>query len=89
MDAAERALGRPDAEPRDMASLQNWLNANGSITAECEAYLQYRQDLCAVAPVADNAIVSVQDWLEHWLSRMPGLSDVSRRGIFGVFCAQI
>lgn len=77
MGAAERALRCPDAEPRDITSLQNWLDTNGSISREGEAYLQHSRDLCAVAPVTDSALVYIEDWVERRLSRMPGLPDVS------------
>ncbi len=55
------------AEGRDIASLQNWVEATGSLAREETAYLAYRSDLASLAPAVDSAILQLETWVEDKL----------------------
>ena len=55
------------AEGRDIASLQNWVDATGCLAREETAYLAYHSDLASLAPVGDNAVLQLETWVEDKL----------------------
>ncbi|KAI0595954.1 hypothetical protein F4775DRAFT_594752 [Biscogniauxia sp. FL1348] len=65
-----RVLGLPGPNPRDVQSLQNWLNGTSCLSwAECE-YLQKHDDLVGVAPAnPDSAATRLEAWAEDVLIR--------------------
>ncbi len=55
-----RILGFEAARPRDVLSLQNWVNGNGCIAREETAYPERGEELLSVSSSDDRAIT----WLE-------------------------
>ena len=55
------------AEGRDIASLQNWVEATGCLAREETAYLAYHSDLVSLAPVGHNAVLQLETWVEDKL----------------------
>lgn len=55
------------AEGRDIASLQNWVEATGCLAREETAYLAYRNDLASLAPAVDSAVRQLETWVEDKL----------------------
>lgn len=51
------------AERRDVASLQNWVEATGCLAREETGYLTYRSDLASLAPVVDSAVLQLETWV--------------------------
>ena len=57
-------LSLDDAGVRDIDSLQNWVNGNGSIAREETEYLEYSRDLARIAPVKDTSLERAEKWVE-------------------------
>ncbi|ETS81128.1 hypothetical protein PFICI_06130 [Pestalotiopsis fici W106-1] len=68
VERTNRTLSFSPAEPRDVESLQNWLNGTGCVAREERAYLSQRE-LISVAPTRDNARVQFEAWIEDKLIR--------------------
>ena len=60
-------LERDVAKPRDIRSLQNWVNGNGCLSWEETEYLTHCGDLCTVVPSDDRAVVRFETWVENGL----------------------
>jgi hypothetical protein len=73
-DLAERtfhifSLG--EARDGDITSLRNWLDGNGCLAREESAYLETNHsELVSLAPVADNATLQLEAWVEMRLGRL-------------------
>ena len=57
------------AQSKDVESLKNWLDGTGCVAREETAYLQHSRELIDLAPVADNAIMQLETWVEERLIR--------------------
>ncbi len=63
-------LALSPAQPRDVESLQNWLDGNGCLAEEESAYLAHRGELVSLTPAADNAVLQLETWVENRLIRL-------------------
>ena len=70
-------LQYPDADPRDVGSVQNWVDGTGSIAREESRYLSHVDDLASMANHADRAVNCVDIAVE----------DVAQR--FGAFVRKV
>ena len=66
------SLGK--AQSRDIESLEHWVEGTGFIAREETAYLTQQRDLMSLAPVADNAVVQLEAWVEDQLIHFYGES---------------
>lgn len=57
-------LGFEVAKPRDVLSLQNWVNGNTCLAREETAYLTRCKDLLSVASSNDSAVTRLEAWVE-------------------------
>ncbi|KAL7798569.1 hypothetical protein V8C37DRAFT_368323 [Trichoderma ceciliae] len=64
-----RILHLQQAEGRDIASLENWVEATGCLAREETAYLAHSSDLVSLAPVVDSAALQLETWVEDKLLR--------------------
>lgn len=62
-------LGFDVAKPRDVLSLQNWVNGNACLAREETAYLTQCKDLLSMASSDDNAVTRLEAWVEDKLIR--------------------
>jgi hypothetical protein len=60
------------AKPRDVRSLQNWVNGNGCLSWEETEYLTHCNDLRSIAPLEDGAAARFEAWVEDSLVRLWG-----------------
>ena len=60
----QRMLGFEVAKPRDVLSLQNWVNGNACLAREETAYLTRCKDLLCVASSNDSAVTRLEAWVE-------------------------
>jgi hypothetical protein len=60
------------AKPRDVLSLQNWVNGNSCLAPAETAYLTYCKELLSVAPSDDDAVTRLEAWIEDSLIRFYG-----------------
>lgn len=58
------------AQPRDVESLQNWLDGNGCLAREESAYLTHHRELVSLAPAKDSATVQLEAWVEDRLIKL-------------------
>lgn len=65
-----RILGREAARPRDVSSLQNWVNGNGCIAREETAYLEHSKELLSVASADDTVMTWLETFVEASLIRL-------------------
>ena len=68
-ERTNRMLSFGPAQRRDVESLQNWLDGTGCLAREEAAYLAHQRDLVSLAPVADNAVMQLETWVEDKLIR--------------------
>ncbi|KAK1773055.1 hypothetical protein QBC45DRAFT_428587 [Copromyces sp. CBS 386.78] len=69
-ERANRVLSFGPAQPRDVESLQNWMDSTGSLAREEASYLAHHLELVSLAPVDDSAVVQLTAWVENiaiWL----------------------
>ncbi|KAI9859984.1 MAG: hypothetical protein M1813_006331 [Trichoglossum hirsutum] len=75
-----RMLDGGFAKPRDIRSLQNWVNGNGCLSWEETEYLTHCNDLRSVVPSEDHAIVRFEAWVEdnvvRLLKKLPNVSTI-------------
>ncbi len=65
------------AQPRDIESLQNWLDSTGCLAREESAYLTYNRELVSLAPAGDSAMMQLEAWVEDKVIRLwPGFQKV-------------
>lgn len=57
------------ANPRDVLSLQNWVNGNACLAREETAYLTRCNELLSVASSNDGAVSWIEAWVEDSLIR--------------------
>lgn len=69
VEATNKLLSYEEAKPRDIQSLQNWLDIDGCVIHDDRAYLS-SGDLFYVAPPADNAMARFESWVEFKLKRV-------------------
>lgn len=62
-------LNYAHAKPRNILSLQNWINGNGCIARDETAYLTRCSDLIALNSSHDSATERLEDWIEDKLVR--------------------
>ena len=67
VERTSRILRLQSAKGRDVASLQNWVEATGCLAREETAYLAYHSDLASLAPVGDSAVLQLETWVEDKL----------------------
>jgi len=65
-----RMLKSEAAKPRNVRSLQNWVNGNGCLSWEETAYLTHCNDLRSVVPSEDSTAVRFETWVEDGLVRL-------------------
>ncbi|KAF2804949.1 uncharacterized protein BDZ99DRAFT_397158, partial [Mytilinidion resinicola] len=70
VERTRRMRESEDAEPRNVRSLQNWVNGNGCLSWEDTAYLTYCHDLRSVVPSKDGAAMRFEAWVEDCLVRL-------------------
>ena len=70
MERNRRILTARSANPRDIRSLQHWVNGNGCLSWEESEYLKHCHDLCSIAPVDDDATARFKIWIEKALGRL-------------------
>jgi hypothetical protein len=64
-----RALSFDPAQPRDVLSLQNWVNGTGSLDRKETAYLTQPRELVNLATSGDSATTQLETWVEDKLIR--------------------
>ena len=65
------------AKPRDVLSMQNWINGNACLSREETAYLTRGNELLSVASPDDSAMGRLEAWVEDNLIRFyKGLREV-------------
>lgn len=69
MERTRRIFSLDPAKPRDIRSLQNWLNGTGCIAREETAYLTHDQELVSLAVSGDSALQQLEVWVEDKLIR--------------------
>ncbi|KAF2258467.1 hypothetical protein CC78DRAFT_594984 [Lojkania enalia] len=62
-----RMLECEAAKPRNVRSLQNWVNGNGCLSREETNYLTRCNDLRSIASSEDSAVVRFEAWVEDGL----------------------
>ncbi|KAJ5945436.1 hypothetical protein N7516_005604 [Penicillium verrucosum] len=56
--------------PRDIESLNNWLERTGSLAREETAYLARSHELISLAPAGDSAMMQLETWVEDRFIRL-------------------
>ncbi|KAK3295117.1 uncharacterized protein B0H64DRAFT_394294 [Chaetomium fimeti] len=69
VERCRQMLAYSRGSPRDVASLQNWLDQTGCLTREETAYLDQPSDLITLASPTDSALKRLEDWVEDRLVR--------------------
>lgn len=69
MHESHRTMALDAAKPRDVQSLDNWLNGTGCLVREEAAYLTYKEELVSLAPSGDSALQQLEVWVEENLIR--------------------
>jgi hypothetical protein len=62
-------LGLETARPRDVSSLQNWVDGNACLAREETQYLTHCKELLSVAPSDDRAVTRLEACVEDNLIR--------------------
>jgi hypothetical protein len=75
-ERTQQWLSLAPAKPRDIESLQNWNDATACIAEEETQYLAHRGELVALAPLADNAMATIETLVED---RLIDVSSVWRK----------
>ncbi len=57
------------ALPRDVMSLQNWVEGTGCLSREETKYLEHERELFSLVPPGDNTMKQLEDWVEDQLVR--------------------
>ncbi|CAI0654757.1 unnamed protein product, partial [Colletotrichum noveboracense] len=83
-DQTRRTLSLTPAAPKDVLSLQNWVEDNSCLSRNETAYLEETADLATMAFSKDSAMEKLEDWVEDKLIqyyrgfRKSPLHDVSK-----------
>ncbi|KAF3762741.1 hypothetical protein M406DRAFT_357578 [Cryphonectria parasitica EP155] len=67
LNRCQKTLSYSHANPRDVASLQNWLDGTGCINEDETSYLDTRSDLVSLTSSSDLAMKQLEDWVEDQL----------------------
>jgi hypothetical protein len=71
VERTSRMFSLGEARDGDITSLQNWLDGTGCLAREERAYLAANHsELVSLAPVADNATLQLETWVEMRLARL-------------------
>lgn len=65
-----RILKLETARPRNVMSLQNWINGNGCVAREETAYLARSEELASVADTDDTVMTWLETIVEDSLTRL-------------------
>jgi hypothetical protein len=57
------------AKPRDVLSLQNWIEGNACLARDETAYLSFCKELLSIASPDDDAVARLESWVEDKLIR--------------------
>ncbi|KAK1965460.1 hypothetical protein LY78DRAFT_637519 [Colletotrichum sublineola] len=68
-DRTHRALALSVAEPRDIISLQNWVENSSSLSRNETEYLEVTPDLVTLSSSKDSALELLEGWVEDVLIR--------------------
>ncbi|EFQ34255.1 uncharacterized protein GLRG_09399, partial [Colletotrichum graminicola M1.001] len=63
-DRTRQALSLSAAAPKDILSLQNWLQGRSCLSRSETEYLELRQDLATLSSPKDSAIELLENWVE-------------------------
>lgn len=67
-------------EPRDVVSLQNWVEGTGCLASDETEYLSHSEELITLAATSDNASRQLEAWVESRLfAYFPWFCKVSPR----------
>ncbi|KAE9363029.1 hypothetical protein N431DRAFT_357402, partial [Stipitochalara longipes BDJ] len=64
-----RMLNLDAAKPRDVLSLQNWVNGNACLAREETTYLSFCKELLSIATPDDDTVARLETWVEDNLIR--------------------
>ncbi|KAI1745786.1 hypothetical protein F4680DRAFT_113322 [Xylaria scruposa] len=64
LESTHRVLSLGHAQPRDISSVQNWINGTGCISKDETAYLDHDKELISLAFCKDGATKKLEDWVE-------------------------
>ncbi|KAG7404065.1 hypothetical protein Forpe1208_v015790 [Fusarium oxysporum f. sp. rapae] len=67
VERTARTFNLMQADRKDVASLQNWVAATGSLAKVETEYLLHQDELVTLAPVADSAMRQLEAWVESKL----------------------
>lgn len=67
VESTNRILRLQQAGGRDIASLENWVQATGCLARDETAYLMHPSDLISLAPERDRAVLQLETWVEDKL----------------------
>jgi hypothetical protein len=70
IERSTRAINSGLANPRDVQSLQNWVNGNGCLSWGETEYLTHCNDLQSLADSQDRAVTRSESLVENALVRM-------------------
>ena len=79
-------LKMPPAPARDVTSLWNWVEGNGCVARDETQWLEHRSDLCSVVRADDDALASLEPFVERLLSRIYGLFPKVRMQLSSLLC---
>lgn len=69
LERTYRIMNFNSALPRDVLSLQNWVEGTGCLSRDETKYLKHERELFSLVPPGDNAMKQLEDWVEDQLVR--------------------
>jgi hypothetical protein len=70
-------LSFDEAKPRDVLSLQNWVDGNACLARDETTYLSCCKELLSIASPNDDTVARLESWVEDNLIRFyKGFRDV-------------
>ncbi|KAI1013818.1 hypothetical protein LB503_010515, partial [Fusarium chuoi] len=69
VERTARTFSLHQADGKDVASLQNWVSATGSLAEDETEYLLHKEELVTLAPVTDSAVKQLESWVESKLTK--------------------
>ncbi|KAI0419438.1 hypothetical protein F5X98DRAFT_335120 [Xylaria grammica] len=69
LQGTHKILAIDSALPRDVLSLQHWVNGTGCLCRKETEYLDHKSELISLAPSSDRAAKRLEDWVEDSLVR--------------------
>jgi hypothetical protein len=64
-----RMLNFEAAKPRDVLSLQNWVNGNACLARDETEYLKFCKELLSISSPDDDTVSRLESWVEDILIR--------------------